>query len=174
MSALSAIEDPVAARPLGSDGVSRDGRTTRRPLVVVPSAPGPAAKGAAAQPAASAEPRACSIPPRSAQQSATAPLRLTRRGRVVVAALLIAALTVVVLVITLAASGGAEATNHGQARGGYQGMHQIVVQPGQTLWSIASAAEPSADPRAVVQEIMTANGMTNSTISIGQLLWVPR
>jgi hypothetical protein len=53
-------------------------------------------------------------------------------------------------------------------------MLEIVVRPGQTLWSIASAAEPGADPRDVVQEIMTANAMSDTTISAGQLLWVPR
>jgi len=88
--------------------------------------------------------------------------------------LAVVGLTVAVLLITLAASGGAQATNHGQAGAGYRGMREIVVQPGQTLWSIASAAEPSADPRAVVQEIMTANAMTSTAISAGQLLWVPR
>lgn len=101
-------------------------------------------------------------------------LRLTRRGRLVVAALVIAGVTVAALAITFLASGGAQATNHGQARAGYQGMHKIVVQPGQTLWSIASTAEPSADPRAVVQEIMTANALTGPAIVAGQPLWVPR
>jgi LysM repeat protein len=52
-------------------------------------------------------------------------------------------------------------------------MHQIVVRPGQTLWSIAAAAEPSADPRNVVQEIMSVNALAGPTISTGQLLWVP-
>jgi len=83
-------------------------------------------------------------------------------------------LTVGALLISLLASGGAQATNNGQARAGYQGMHQIVVRPGQTLWSIASAAEPSADTRVVVQEIMTANALTSGAINAGQLLWVPR
>jgi len=83
-------------------------------------------------------------------------------------------LTVGALLISLLASGGAQATNNGQARAGYQGMHQIVVRPGQTLWSIASAAEPSADTRVVVQEIMTANALTSGDINAGQLLWVPR
>jgi LysM repeat protein len=53
-------------------------------------------------------------------------------------------------------------------------MRQVVVRQGQTLWSIASAAEPSADTRVVVQEIMTANALTSGDISTGQLLWVPR
>jgi LysM domain len=105
---------------------------------------------------------------------ARTPVRLTRRGRVVVGVLAVLALTAAVLVITLVASGGAQATNHGQARGGYAGMREIVVEPGQTLWSIAAAAEPSVDPRIVVQEIMSANAMTSTTISVGQLLWVPR
>jgi len=92
----------------------------------------------------------------------------------VVACLLVAGLTVAVLLITMLASGGAQATNHGQPRAGYQGMHQIVVRPGQTLWSIAASAEPSADTRVIVQEIMTANALTNADISAGQLLWIPR
>ena len=100
-------------------------------------------------------------------------LRLTRRGRIVVAALVIIGATMAALLITLLASGGAQATNHGAARGGYQGMHQVVVQPGQTLWSIAAAAEPSADPRTVIQQIMTANALAGPGISAGQQLWVP-
>jgi hypothetical protein len=102
------------------------------------------------------------------------PLRLTRRGRVVVATLVVALIAAVSLVVGMAAAGGAQAANHGQPRAGYQGMHEIVVRPGQTLWSIASAAEPGADPRDVVLQIMTANAMTGTTISAGQLLWVPR
>jgi hypothetical protein len=101
-------------------------------------------------------------------------LRLTRRGRIVVAALVLAGVTVAVLLLTLLAPGGAQATNHGPARAGFQGMHKIVVQPGQTLWSIAAAAVPTADPRTVIQEIMSANALSGATISAGQLLWVPR
>jgi hypothetical protein len=100
-------------------------------------------------------------------------LRLTRRGRIVVAALVLVGATMAALLITLLASGGAQATNHGVARGGYQGLHQVVVQPGQTLWSIAAAAKPSADPRTVIQEIMAANTLASPAISAGQLLWVP-
>lgn len=103
-----------------------------------------------------------------------APLRLTRRGRVVVAGLIVAAAAAIALVAGLAAPGGAQASNHSRPGGGHQGMHQVVVQPGQTLWSIASAAEPSADPRRVVDEIMAANAMTGAGLQSGQLLWVPR
>ena len=138
----------------------------------VPARPAPA-RPAPARPAPAARtPR----PELSRARAAGVPtrLRLTRRGRIVVAALVIAGVTVAALLITFLASGGAQATNHGQARAGYQSMHKIVVQPGQTLWSIASTAEPSADPRIVVQEIMTANALTGPAVEAGQLLWVPR
>lgn len=102
------------------------------------------------------------------------PIRLTRRGRAVVVGLVVTGLTIAALLVSVLASGRAQATNHGQARAGYQGMHEVVVQPGQTLWSIALAAEPAADTRIVVEEIMTANALSSSTISAGQLLWVPR
>jgi hypothetical protein len=99
------------------------------------------------------------------------PVRLTARGRAVVIGL---AGAVAVAVCTLVAAGGAAAASHGSPRAGYQGMHQVVVKPAQTLWSIASAAEPTADPQAVIQQIETANSMSTSTIHAGQVLWVPR
>jgi hypothetical protein len=101
-------------------------------------------------------------------------VRLTRRGRRVVAGLAIALTAVVVALIWLAAAGGAAASDHGApARAAYQGLTQVVVRPGQTLWSIAAAAEPSADPRVVIQQIIEANALTGATIHSGQLLWVP-
>ena len=101
-------------------------------------------------------------------------MRLTRRGRALLVLIGVAVIAVAALLVSLAGAGGAQAANHGQPGGGYQGMHEIVVRPDQTLWSIASAAEPGADPRLVVQQIMSANAMTGTDIAVGQLLWVPR
>ena len=102
-------------------------------------------------------------------------VRLTRRGRRVVAALALALTASVVMLIWLAAAGGAAASDHrAPARGAYQGLTQVVVRPGQTLWSIAAAAEPSADPRVVIQQIVEANALSGATIHTGQLLWVPK
>ena len=53
-------------------------------------------------------------------------------------------------------------------------MRQIVVEHGQTLWSIASAAEPAADPQSVIQQIAAANSLGSATIHTGQVLWVPK
>jgi Tfp pilus assembly protein FimV len=91
----------------------------------------------------------------------------------VVTVLVVAVFSTAVLLLTALVSGRAQATNHGEPRAGYQGMHEIVVRPGQTLWSIAAAAEPAADPRSVVQEIMAANALAGPGITAGQLLWIP-
>jgi len=107
-------------------------------------------------------------------QAERSPLRLTRRGKAVLAVLLVTGLTVLALLVTTLVSSGAQATNHGAPDAGYRGMREVVVRPGQTLWSIASAAEPTADPRIVIQEIMTANALTSTDVTAGQLLWVPR
>jgi hypothetical protein len=98
-------------------------------------------------------------------------LRLTRRGRVVLFALV----TVAACVLWVAAASGALATDHGASAGAARrDLSQVVVQPGQTLWSIALSTDPSADPRAVVQRIIEINGLAGGSVAAGQHLWVPR
>jgi LysM repeat protein len=58
--------------------------------------------------------------------------------------------------------------------GGDAPASQIVVQPGQTLWSIATQADPSADPRLVVQQIVSMNSLTSENIVAGQHLRIPQ
>jgi LysM domain len=127
--------------------------------------------------AAGIRPAACPLPARTVPARTVplrpAPLRLTRRGRIVVGCVSVVLATVALTLGGMSLS-GAQAANHGRPAAGYQGMRQIVVQPGQTLWSIATEAEPSADPRQVIAEIMTANSLAGSTLQAGQLLWVPR
>jgi hypothetical protein len=101
-------------------------------------------------------------------------VRLTRRGRRVAAALGVMVAAVAAVLLSLGASGGALASDHGAAGSGYQGMRQVVVQPGQTLWSLAAAADPGADPRLVIPQIVSANSLAGSTIYSGEQLWVPR
>lgn len=77
--------------------------------------------------------------------------------------------------VWMAAAGSAAASSQGMpARSPYAGMTQVVVRPGQTLWSVAATADPSANSWAVVQQIMDVNSLTSTNIQAGQLLWVPR
>ncbi len=94
-------------------------------------------------------------------------LRLTRRGRIVVATLAALAVCGLFVAGASAAQASGPAAAHGNAT-------QVIVQPGDTLWSIAQSADPNADARAVVQQILRANRLTNPDITAGQWLWVPR
>jgi hypothetical protein len=49
----------------------------------------------------------------------------------------------------------------------------VVVQVGDTLWSIARAARPADDPRVTVADIIDANGVDPGSLVPGQSLTVP-
>jgi len=99
-----------------------------------------------------------------------APLRLTRRGRVVAAT----AAALLVTVVSLLLTGVAQATNDGpSSRAARQSLVQVIVHPGQSLWSVAESADPDQDPRAVIQQIIDLNSLNGDTVFAGQQLWVP-
>jgi LysM repeat protein len=50
---------------------------------------------------------------------------------------------------------------------------QIVVAPGETLWTIAARVNPEIDPRAVIDQIMDLNVIEGSNVYAGQVLLVP-
>jgi LysM repeat protein len=49
----------------------------------------------------------------------------------------------------------------------------VVVQPGDTLWSIAVERYPADDVRVRVQDIEQANGLQGPEIEVGQTLKLP-
>jgi nucleoid-associated protein YgaU len=103
-------------------------------------------------------------------------VRLTRRGRIVVAGFAMLVVVVAATVLWMTVAGSVQAASRGgpAPRSPYQGMTQVVVQPGQTLWSIAAAAEPSANTWTVVQQITEVNALNGAVLRAGQLLWVPK
>jgi nucleoid-associated protein YgaU len=46
-----------------------------------------------------------------------------------------------------------------------------IVQPGDTLWSIALRLDPTGDPRTLVDELVQING--GSRLDVGQRLVIP-
>lgn len=98
-----------------------------------------------------------------------APLRLTRRGRVVLAGL--AAL--VIGGISMVAASAAQASSHA-GPAGRADVVQVTVRPGQSLWTIAESNDPDADTRVIIGEIQQLNSMSDSMLMPGQVLWVPR
>jgi ferric-dicitrate binding protein FerR (iron transport regulator) len=111
---------------------------------------------------------------RPAARPAARPVRLTRRGRRVVGGLAAGAAALAAFVLSLALGGGALASSHAPGGSPYQGMRQVVVQPGQNLWALATRAEPGADPRLVIPQIVSANALAGDAIYPGEQLWVPR
>ena len=116
-------------------------------------------------------------PARTAPRAAALPgrIRLTRRGRIVIGALVVIAAAGVAAMIWLAVAGRAQAAGH--VRPGTPASHtmlRVVVRPGQTLWGIAAHADPAADPRIVIQQIIDDNALGGTAIRAGQVLWVPR
>jgi len=138
-----------------------------------PAAPRPRGTPAALRPRgtpAALRPRGTSATPRPREVPAV-PLRLTRRGRVVV----VVAVALLVTVISLLAAGAVQATSHAPpTRAARQNLVQVVVRPGQSLWSVAESTDPDQDPRAVIQQIVELNGLGSDVVSAGQQLWVPR
>jgi LysM domain len=91
-------------------------------------------------------------------------VRLTRRGRLVLLALLLA-LTGVAGVL-VAASTGEAAAPAGPAP-------TVVVQPGDTLWSIAARYAPGPDPFGTIEQIRQLNGLDGYTVHAGETLVLP-
>lgn len=145
----AAYRPPAATRP----GAPQPSRPPARPSEVLAAQPSPV--------------RPCSAP--------STGLRLTRRGRLVLSVFALALSLGLIAILWASLAGGAQAAS-GRARTGsvYQGMRRVTVLPGQTLWAIAQQAEPSADPRTVIPQIMQINAITSTDLQPGQQLWVPR
>jgi LysM repeat protein len=52
-------------------------------------------------------------------------------------------------------------------------VRHVVVQPGQTLWSIAQQVAPGADPRGTVGQLERLNGLAGPQVYPGEALRVP-
>ncbi|WP_034511541.1 LysM peptidoglycan-binding domain-containing protein [Blastococcus sp. URHD0036] len=93
-------------------------------------------------------------------------LRLTRRGWRALAALLGAGAALAVLVLSAVLGGGGELELAGRT--------EVVVQPGDTVWSIATEVTGRGeDVRAVVDAIERLNDLESSAVVPGQVLEVP-
>lgn len=100
------------------------------------------------------------------QRAGAAPVRLTRRGRLVL-------LLAVVAVLALAAVALGSATVASGEAGPVPETTVVKVQEGQTLWQIAAAANPDGDVRDTVDDIMRMNSLPSAQLQLGADLAVP-
>jgi len=95
-----------------------------------------------------------------------APLRLTRRARL---------LTTVSSVFCLLAVIGLAALNADPIRGSLQeAPASVVVGAGDTLWQIAAEVAPAEDPASVIRLLQAANDLDGAALQPGQVLVIPR
>jgi LysM domain len=140
------------ARPTTPPPVTRRARRIERP------APGAARVRAGRRGVA---PRSAAGSPRSS--AVPAKLRLTRRGRVL-AFVLVAVAVYAAFGLGRASAGGPAAPAHAAS---------VIVQPGDSLWTIAVRAVPGSDPRDVVGELRSINHLSSADLAVGQRLRLP-
>jgi len=105
----------------------------------------------------------------STQHAVPTRLRLTRRGRLVFGTLLTLLVSAILAgIATLGATQAAASNEVGGADFGY-----VVVQPGETLWSVATELDPASDPRDLIAEIVRLNQLEGSGVQAGQPIAVP-
>jgi len=99
-------------------------------------------------------------------------LKLTRRGRFVVRFAIFAVLVLATIALTNGLLGGGTAARAG-AESVSPATSMVVVQPGQTMWSIANQVAPEHDAREVIARIKDLNHLTSAALVPGQALIVP-
>ena len=144
----------VVGEPAAGGSAARAGRAV----------PGPRPQAVAAAPPVA--PRAAARPGPARRSRGSAPVRLTRRGR---------RLLITVCLAVGVALGAWAGPAVGQGSGDLRlvGDSRVVVPPGDTRWSIASAVAGGDDVRAVVYRIRQLNHLRDATLRPGQVLQLP-
>ncbi len=169
---LDAKVRPQIAAMQARSGYPRPGKQTQV-VLAADASPRPALRlvGADASEEA-AEPGPSAAPPRRLERT---PIRLTRRGRIVVGALVALGVAAVASLIWLTVTGQAQAASHSGPQVPWRdSVQRVVVRPGDSLWSIADKTDPGADPRAVISQVVELNSLRGTGIQVGQVLWVPK
>jgi LysM repeat protein len=100
------------------------------------------------------------------------PLRLTRRGRVVLIGIPLVLLAALLLFLAGFLNAPAKASDSA-ADLALTPTVSVTVQAGESLWAIAGAVAPARDPRDVIADIVQLNNLSGGTVVPGQQLFVP-
>lgn len=92
-----------------------------------------------------------------------APIRLTRRGRIVIW-LVLAGLALVALALLAPASQAAAPSGPARA---------VTVRPGDTMWSIATNALPGVAPAVAVERVRAFNHLPDNKVYVGEQILLP-
>ena len=100
------------------------------------------------------------------------PLRLTRRGKVVLIGIPLMLLTALLLSLVGFLNSPAKAADS-TADLALTPTVSVTVQAGESLWAIAGTVAPERDPRDVIADIVQLNNLSAGSVVPGQQLFVP-
>ncbi|MET1085581.1 MAG: LysM peptidoglycan-binding domain-containing protein [Arthrobacter sp.] len=100
------------------------------------------------------------------------PLRLTRRGKIVLIGIPLVLLAALLLSLAGFFNSPAKASDSASDLSVTPTV-TVTVQPGQSLWAIAGTIAPERDARDVVADIVQLNNLSAGTVHPGQQLYVP-
>lgn len=103
----------------------------------------------------------------------SAPIRLTRRGRAVRSLAIGVAMAALVGATGSVVLDGRARAGEGVPGAGAPTAVEVVVEEGDSLWTLAGRHAPGVDPREVVLRIRQLNGMRSNLIHPGQLVLIP-
>ncbi|WP_082483932.1 LysM peptidoglycan-binding domain-containing protein [Arthrobacter sp. Leaf141] len=109
---------------------------------------------------------------RSKASKALPPLRLTRRGRIVLVGIPLMLLAAVLLSLAGFFTSPAKASDSVADLAPTPSV-SVTVQPGDSLWAIAGYVAPDRDARDVIADIVQLNNLTGGAVLPGQQLFVP-
>lgn len=98
-------------------------------------------------------------------------MKLTHRGRNVVRATAVASLLIVIGAGFSAVGNASESKSLSSPS--TDGYVKVVVAPGETLWSLASAFAGEGSVSAVEDAIVSVNNLNGPDLTAGARLWVP-
>lgn len=111
--------------------------------------------------------------PGRAEVHPSAPLRLTRRGRLLFRGLPLM-LSVAALTATAAFFAGVMLSPPAvSADTASEDLATVTVMPGDSLWSIAQDAAPGVDPYVTMERIGELNALEGGELELGQELYLP-
>ncbi|HJV99213.1 MAG TPA: LysM peptidoglycan-binding domain-containing protein [Arthrobacter sp.] len=113
-----------------------------------------------------------SVPEVHSRKESLPPLRLTRRGRVVLIGIPLILFAALLFLLAGFLNAPAKAADSA-ADLALTPTVSVTVQPGESLWGIAAAVAPERDPRDVIADIVQLNNLSAGTVLPGQQLFVP-
>ncbi|RWZ55414.1 LysM peptidoglycan-binding domain-containing protein [Labedella populi] len=107
------------------------------------------------------------------EKPASARLRITRRGRLVLATLVISPVLALGAVAGINATSAIATSDGAGSSAAVVDFEYVTINAGESLWQVAERIAPASDPRDVVADIVSLNQLGSSSVEAGQRLAIP-